>query len=116
MIENPLSTIFGFIGSFYGLVLPLLIIFFLTVMFLASMSVPGAKPRRVGDAIYCYLMHGVSVILMTVGALPTVFSVFAGVAYTGRTYIALLLVFACGGYSSWSKTKQCALSTQPQVL
>lgn len=97
MVENPLSTIFGFIGSFYGLVLPLLTIFFLTVLFLASLSVPGSKPRRVGDAIYCYLMHGISVLLMTVGALPTVFSVFAGVAYTGRTYIALLLVFACGG-------------------
>jgi hypothetical protein len=97
MVENPLSTIFGFIGSFYGLVLPLMTIFFLAILFLASMSMPGAKPRRVGDAIYCYLMHGVSVLLMTVGALPTVFSVFAGVAYTGRTYIALLLVFACGG-------------------
>lgn len=97
MVENPLSTIFGFIGSFYGLVLPLLTIFFLTMLFLASLSVPGAKPRHVGDAVYCYLMHGVSVLLMTVGALPTVFSVFAGVAYTGRTYIALLLVFACGG-------------------
>ena len=34
---------------------------------------------------------------MTIGALPTVFSVFAGIAYTGRTYIAFLLVFAVGG-------------------
>lgn len=97
MVENPLSTIFGFIGSFYGLVVPLLTIFFLAVLFLASMSVPGAKPKGVGEAVYCYLMHAVSVLLMTIGALPTVFSVFAGVAYTGRTYIALLLVFACGG-------------------
>ena len=97
MLDNPLSTIFGFIGSFYGLVVPLVTIFFLTVLFLASLSVPGAKPRHVGDAIYAYLMHGVSVLMMTIGALPTVFSVFAGVAYTGRTYIALLLVFACGG-------------------
>lgn len=97
MVENPLSTIFGFIGSFYGLVVPLLTVFFLTVLFLASLTVPGAKPKNVGEAVYCYIMHGVSVLLMTIGALPTVFSVFAGVAYTGRTYIALLLVFACGG-------------------
>ncbi|MCA9370814.1 MAG: hypothetical protein KC680_02530 [Candidatus Peregrinibacteria bacterium] len=97
MVENPLSTIFGFIGSFYGLVLPLATLFFLTVLFLASMSVPGAKPKSVGEAIYTYLMHAVSVLLMTIGALPTIFSVFAGVPYTGRTYIALLLVFACGG-------------------
>ena len=97
MVENPLSTIFGFIGSFYGLVVPLLLIFFLTVLFLASMAVPGAKPKGVGEAVYCYLMHGLSVLLMTIGSLPTVFSVFAGVAYTSRTYIALLLVFAVGG-------------------
>ena len=97
MVENPLSTIFGFIGSFYGLVVPLLTLFFLTVLFLASLTVSGAKPKSVGEAIYCYVMHAVSVLLMTIGALPTVFSVFAGVAYTGRTYIALLLVFACGG-------------------
>lgn len=97
MVENPLSTIFGFIGSFYGLVVPLLTVFFLTVLFMACLAVPGAKPKHVGEAIYSYLMHAVSVMLMTIGALPTVFSVFAGVAYTGRTYIALLLVFACGG-------------------
>lgn len=97
MVENPLSTIFGFIGSFYGLVVPLLIVLFLTFLFLASMLNSGAKAKGVGEAIYTYLMHGTSVLLMTIGALPTVFSVFAGVAYTGRTYIALLLVFACGG-------------------
>ena len=97
MVENPLTTIFGFIGSFYGLVVPLCTLFFLAILFLVSMSVPGAKPKGVGQAIYTYIMHGTSVLLMTIGALPTVFSVFAGVAYTGRTYIALLLVFACGG-------------------
>ena len=97
MVENPLTTIFGFIGSFYGLVLPLGMIFFLAVLFMASMHVPGAKPKGVGDAIYTYALHAMSVLLMTIGALPTVFSVFAGVGYTGRTYIALLLVFACGG-------------------
>ena len=97
MIENPLTTIFAFIGSFYGLVIPLLIIFYLSILFIAGMSAPGAKPKGVGEAIYTYTLHAVSVLLMTVGALPTVFSVFAGIAWTGRTYIALLLVFAAGG-------------------
>ncbi|MDP7477156.1 MAG: hypothetical protein QF442_01785 [Candidatus Peribacteraceae bacterium] len=97
MVENPLTTIFGFIGSFYGLVLPAATFLFLAILFMASMSVPGAKPKGIGESVYAYLMHGLSVLLMTIGALPTVFSVFAGVAYTGRTYIALLLVFACGG-------------------
>ena len=97
MVENPLTTIFGFIGSFYGLVVPLLTLFFLTVLFMASLQVPGAKPKQISEAMYSYIMHAVSVLLMTIGALPTVFSVFSSVAYTGRTYIALLLVFACGG-------------------
>ena len=97
MIENPLTTIFGFIGSFYGLVVPLCTLFFITILFLASMTVAGAKPKEIGKAIYTYVMHGTSILLMTIGALPTVFSVFAGVSYTGRTYIALLLVFAAGG-------------------
>lgn len=97
MVENPLATIFGFIGSFYGLVIPLLIIFFLTVLFLASLAVQGSTPRLIGDAIYAYCMHAASVLMMTIGALPTVFSVFGGVAYTGRTYVAFLLVFLCGG-------------------
>lgn len=97
MTENPLTTIFGFIGSFYGLVVPLCTLFFIAILFLASMTVAGAKPKEIGRAIYTYIMHGTSVLLMTIGALPTVFSVFAGVSYTGRTYIALLLVFASGG-------------------
>jgi len=97
MIENPLTTIFGFIGSFYGLVVPLCTLFFIAILFLASMTVAGAKPKEIGKAIYTYVMHGTSILLMTIGALPTIFSVFAGVSYTGRTYIALLLVFASGG-------------------
>lgn len=97
MVDNPLSTIFAFIGSFYGLVVPLLTVTFLTILFFAGMQAQGAKAKAVGEAIVCYLMHAVSVLLMTIGALPTVFSVFAGIAYTGRTYVALLLVFAAGG-------------------
>lgn len=97
MVDNPLSTIFAFIGSFYGLIVPLLIMTLVTLLFFAGLASPGAKPRSVGEAIVCYLLHAASVLLMTIGALPTVFSVFAGIAYTGRTYIALLLVFAVGG-------------------
>lgn len=97
MIDNPLATIFGFIGSFFGLVLPLGLVFLVGFLFLVSSQAAGSKPKAIGDAIYTYAMHGLSVLLMTTGALPTIFSVFAGVAYTGRTYIALLLVFAAGG-------------------
>jgi len=97
MIDSPLLSIFGFIGSLYGLIIPLLIILSLTLIYIASLQSPGAKSKSIGEAIYCYILHAVSVLLMTLGALPTVYSVFAGISYTPRTYFALLVVFAVGG-------------------
>jgi len=96
-MDNPFVTIFGFVGVFYGLILPASILLVLTLLFIPAMIHPGAQPRSVGEAVYCFSMQIVSVILMTVGALPTVYSVFAGVPFTGRTYVSLLAVFACGG-------------------
>ncbi len=97
MTDNALFTIFGFLGTYYGLGLPLFILLSVTLIYIASLNHPGAKPKQVGEAVYCYLLHAISVLLMTIGALPTVYSVFAATQYTGRTYVALLLVFACGG-------------------
>lgn len=97
MTDNPLLSIFGFIGTYYGIVIPLLIILVLTLIYTASLLYPGSKPKAIGEAIYTYLLHAISVLLMTIGALPTVYSVFAGISYKGSMYVALLLVFACGG-------------------
>ena len=96
-MDNPLTTIFSFVGTFYGLVLPLLLVLALSVLYIPSMLSPGAKAQGIGEAIYCFAMQIIGILLMTLGALPTVFSVFAGIAFTGRTYIGLLVVFACGG-------------------
>ncbi len=96
-MDSPLTTIFSFVGAFYGLVLPAAILLGAALLFIPSMMAPGAKAQKVGEALHCYAMMVIGILLMTLGALPTVFSVFAGLAFTGRTYLGLLVVFACGG-------------------
>jgi len=120
-MTEPLSAIFGFLGFFYGLLLPLMVLQIIALLFIPSMLNTGAKPREVGEALFCYLMQGVGVILMTVGALPTVFSVFAGVAFPGRTYVALLVVFTCGGilfliHDQLSQSLSSASKAVPQAV
>lgn len=97
MMTGDISFLFGATGLLYGLAMPVAIALILAVILIPSLQRPGAHVRSVGDAVYCYLMLGVGVLLMTMGALPTVHSVLVGAAYAGETYIALLFIFAVGG-------------------
>lgn len=81
----------------YGVLLPLVLVQLFALLCIPSLMAAPAKARSIVDAIHCYLMQGLGVLLMSVGALPTVFSVLAGVSYPGGTYFGLLLVFAAGG-------------------
>lgn len=81
----------------YGVLLPLLLVQLLALLFIPSMLAAPAKARAVGEAIHCYCIQSFGVMLMTVGSLPTVYSVLAGISYTGGTYFGLLLIFAAGG-------------------
>ncbi|PIR52614.1 hypothetical protein COU76_05485 [Candidatus Peregrinibacteria bacterium CG10_big_fil_rev_8_21_14_0_10_49_10] len=92
-----LSTIFSFVSVFYGLLVPLLVLQAVALLFIPSLMKPGAQPSGVGAAIFSYLMESVGILLMTVGALPTVISVLAGVELSGTTYFTLLVLFAAGG-------------------
>lgn len=98
MTDAPLlSAMFSFVSVFYGLLVPLLIVLSFALLFIPSMLYPGAKPYEVGSALFHYCMQGLGILLMTVGALPTITSVLAGIELTGATYFTLLLVFAAGG-------------------
>lgn len=88
---------FGFVSVFYGILVPLLLLQSLTLLFIPSMMKNGAQPRKVGEAIFCYLMQSLGILLMTAGALPTLISVLAGVELAGATYFTLLVIFATGG-------------------
>lgn len=81
----------------YGIVVPLLLVQLLALLFIPSMLAAPSKARAVGEAIHCYLIQAFGVMLMTVGSLPTIYSVLAGISYTGGTYFGLLLIFATGG-------------------
>ena len=81
----------------YGIVVPIVLVEFLALLCIPSLLAAPAKARAIGEAIHCYCIQAFGVMLMTVGSLPTVYSVLAGVSYTGGTYFGLLLIFAAGG-------------------
>lgn len=90
-------------GGLYFYVLgPLAVVLVFVLLMIPSLLTPGARPSGIGKAIYCYLMQAIGVFLMSVGGLPAVLGVvqkmiLPGERYTTETYLALLLIFACGG-------------------
>jgi hypothetical protein len=97
MTSSLLSGLLSSTGMLYGVIVPLVLVQIIALLFVPSLLAAPAKARAVGDAIHCYFLQIFGVLLMTIGALPTVFSVLAGISYTGGTYFGLLLVFAVGG-------------------
>lgn len=84
-----------------GLLSLLLGILFLLLIFslilATSLTREAAKPLAVGEAVYCYLVQSVGIILMSIGAVPTLYSVFSRAPLQSLTYAALLFVFSIGG-------------------
>lgn len=81
----------------YGILIPLVLVQFFALLCIPSLLAAPMKARAVTDAIHCYALQGLGVLLMSLGALPTVYSVLAGISYPSGTYFGLLLVFAVGG-------------------
>lgn len=84
-----------------GLLSVLLGILFLLLIFslilATSLTREAAKPQAVGEAVYCYLVQSVGIVLMSIGAVPTLYSVFSRTPLQSLTYAALLFVFSIGG-------------------
>lgn len=97
MADNPLATVFGTVGVVYGLLVPLILITLFAFFLTASQLSTDAKPRAVAKAMYCYVLMGIGLLLMTIAAIPTVASVLAGESYSNATYLGLLILFAGGG-------------------
>lgn len=121
MIENPLSTVFGTVGVVYGLILPVVLILLFALFLIASSLSPGAKARGTAQAMYCTIMMGIGVLLMTIAAIPTVTSVLAGESYASETYLGLLIVFAAGGclflwHDNWIRTLDPASRLVPSLI
>ncbi|OGJ56803.1 hypothetical protein A2635_04410 [Candidatus Peribacteria bacterium RIFCSPHIGHO2_01_FULL_51_9] len=97
MIESPFLSMFDLVGLFYGVLVPLVIIQLVILFLIPSLIKGNAKTEEIGKAIYCFLSEGLGLILMTVGGLPTLYSVLAQSPLHDTQYVALLLVFATGG-------------------
>lgn len=97
MFSGTFNTMFGFIGVFYGLLLPLLLLQLMALLFIPALLKEKGDAMEVGKAIYCVLLQGLGLILLTAGGIPTLYSVLSGNMLYDRQYLALLLIFAVGG-------------------
>ncbi|MFA7681422.1 MAG: hypothetical protein WCX61_00125 [Candidatus Peribacteraceae bacterium] len=112
---------FSTVGLIYGIVVPIVLILLFGAFLVISLLRPGTKARTVAQATYCTLMMGMGLLLMTVAALPTVASVFAGVSYAGPTYLALLVIFVGGGvlflwHDHWLRALEPASALIPSII
>lgn len=99
MTESPFLSMFDLVGLFYGVVVPLIVVQLIILFLIPSILKGNAKTEEIGKAIYCFLSEGLGLILMTVGGVPTLYSVLAQSPLQDTQYIALLLVFATGGFT-----------------
>lgn len=97
MSASPLSMMFSSVGIFYALFLPVMAIQLFALLAIPALLRPGLKTFDVGRALFSYTSQTVGILLMSIGGLPTLFSVLTNQALTNGTYTALLIVFAVGG-------------------
>lgn len=108
-MEAPLSVFFSATGVVYGLFVPLVIVQLLLLLFIPALLRSGASVKGIAEASYCYIMMTIGVVLMTLGAIPTIYSVLGGYVFDGSVYIGLLLVFAFGGAVFLWHEQECRL-------
>ena len=82
---------------FYILFLPIMAIQLFALLAIPVMLRPGLRTLEVGKALFSYASQTAGILLMSLGGLPTLYSVLASEPLTAGTYTALLLIFAVGG-------------------
>lgn len=90
-------TSMGFLGVAYAFLVPLMFAQFMALVLIPSLMADGRKPARTAKAIYCYLLESIGIALMIATSFPSLWSVLSGIAFNGRMYLLLLIVFAVGG-------------------
>jgi len=94
-----LFPVFGLTGLLYGSLTAVILSLAFCALLIASLMPSGVKPEAAGKALYCAIMEGVGALLMTMGGLPAALSVLAGTALPRNSYLAMLIVFAIGGWA-----------------
>jgi hypothetical protein len=98
----PMSILFptgtaGLVGLANAATLALFLLIFFTLLLIPSLFAAHARPEGAAKALYCYLLQGIGILLMTVSGFPAVTSVLSGTSFSPQSYLFLLLVFAAGG-------------------
>ncbi len=91
-----LSSMFQTVGLVYGWTMPVLVLVGIALLFIATAR-DNARPHLQVRVIYCHLAQTLGILLMTAGALPAIYAVFAPQPLDQMTYLGLLLVFCIGG-------------------
>ena len=96
-IGTFLAEFFDFIGWFYQLAKPVILVQLVLFLFLPLMVRDKGDPRETARALFSYMMQVVAIILMTISILPTVIAVLAQQELSVEISLSLLLLFATGG-------------------
>ncbi len=84
--DQSLSTI---------LLIPAIVAIF-AILFIGSLLVSEAKPEAVGKAITCYILKAVGVILLVIGGMQLLYSLFTLNVPETKTLLALALLIVIG--------------------
>lgn len=88
---------FSSVGMFYILFLPLMALQLFTLLAIPALLKPGVRTTDVGHALFSYASQTAGIILMTIGGIPTLYSVLSDQYLSSSMYAGLLVVFAVGG-------------------
>ena len=98
MASNQLlADLMSFVTSIYGFGKPVIVLELIFFIIVAQSMKGGGTAKDVGQAILFYVLEGLALFLMTLGALPTVMAVVGPQSFEPDLYLALMLVFATGG-------------------
>lgn len=92
-----LTSMFQSVGLSYGPTIPLVVLAVFVLLALPAIFRPSVRAEAIGYAAYCHLAQMMGILLMTAGALPSLYAVFAQQPLAEITYLGLLIVFAAGG-------------------
>lgn len=97
MNASPLGVLSSSVGLFYVLFVPIMVIQLFALLAIPCLLKSGARPADIGKAMLSYAAQTVGILLMTVGGIPTLYTVLASQPLSSGTYSALLFIFATGG-------------------
>lgn len=97
MVNQLLNELLQFMGAIYGFAKPIIVIELLMFIVVGQAMSTKASTQDLGRAVLCYLLEGLGVFLMMIGAMPTVMAAIGPHSFTPDLYLALMIVFATGG-------------------